>query len=1294
MLLPKRRFARVNVRLLAAFAIIVVVLVAGAYVGRKVRRHMQQEAALAQGNAAYERADWPAAVSMLGRWAIAHPEDAQALAKYGRALLALRPLPSDAVSRAVGVYRRLFELDPRDRAVFRRLVLLYETVGEFGELGYVTRRRLEVLPDDPAALLAQAKVLLYRQKTDEACAALTALVDKLSSAEPRPPEVVEACAILSDLAAQADPAGGEPARERETRQWADDAVRYGPASALALVQRAAVPRLLAQRARRAVSAADQQAGAADLTAAEQLQLTDPRVRLMLAEEWLAQRAFDQAAAQLDAAARVDPELLADYVVDPSDWVLARFKVAAALTLLEGAGEDGVRLARETLDQLQDRSQRVEVLPIAVELFLAGGLPADAREQLNAYIAATGSLSDTPQRAEQVAYLQAAIARAENKPYEVIERLEPLAGRVGAPSVMHTLLAEAYALTGQTGRMGAALARDPDRSKPSPDLAKTLARSYLEQGVWDKARELLAAVKDSGDDPDLTLLRLTAELGWASRQRAPQETVESLTAELAKLRDSQPKRADVRVLLAAAAEVQSRFDAAESELRRAVDDCDDPLTALLPLARLYAWQRRAAEAQQVLGGACERYGTRAAPHLALADLLVGRQQPDQARAALRRGLEQVSDAGENRRVALRLAWLDAAYGDPAAGLATLRKLAAADPRDVQARVLLLELPGPQKDAATAQRLVDEIKAAEGSAGLMWRFHQARLWLAGENPRERQGEIAELLQYCIDAEPRWTAPALRFGQFYEALGDPTRAEAVYRYEFRVTDDAEVADRLLALLQREKRFPEARELLARLERKLDEQALSARRLALAVQEGRYAEALRELELRLAGEKKDPLDLVRLAALSYLQNRDAQRALSYLDQAAALGAEAATVARTRVHILRQEQRLEEAEAVLNELVRTQPRPEAYLLRARYYLSQEQPDLAERDYIELARVAQDASGPALLGEFYAGSGRLDQAIDTWDQGLKQYPEAVPLKRGLTKALLMRWRAEDRARAESLLTQLQASLPDDADLLWVRAVARFREGTAAGADEARALLRKALGCPVAGAETYRGLAQLALQLGEAPVARDLALRGLLANPGDTELLLWRARAELAMNDLDAALALCERALAADPDYLPAYAMLALLAYQKGDIPRAEAVYRTLLQKSPQDAEVLNNLAWLLATQRAACEEALAYARQAVALRPEDPNFRDTLATALKCLGKLNDARDEWRRSAEMSPVGSSARAVALLNLARVCSELTDWSAAEPHMKELTALAADSAGPLSAEQRAELGRLLEARSQKP
>ncbi len=1456
-----------RLKILAVTALVAVVLAGGAYVGWKARKRAMVNAALVEGTAAYERGDWETARRMLGRWISVHPDDTAVLAKYARAQLSLRPLPSDAIRQAIGAYRVLLRTSPADEPAFRRLALLYELTGNFGELEHIADKRLAAVPDDPAAILARAKSLLYREKPEACREQLEALVQRLGEREPQRPELVEACILLGALTAQAVPAGGDAARAAEALGWLTRALEHQPESAAALVQRAALRRTLADRTRRPLSAADAQAARDDLEQAEKLPLPDPRARLALAEEWLAHREYDRAAVVLEAAGKLDPESLTDVFVDPADWMVALFAQNAKLALLTAQRERGVQLAQEALERLRGRPQRTQVIPFAVELFVLADRTLEARELLDEYLDAMKLVRAGAAGEEQTAYLQAIVASAENQPYRVIELLEPVADRPTARPLIRVMLAEAYSRTGQIGRATKVLAQERAERPTTPQTAMQLARLHLGRGAWTEALDALAPLEETQRDADVQLLELAARLGLAGQE--PPEKRSALLAELAgglaRLREAEPQRSDVRILLASVAEQQGRPEVAEAELRRAGAECADPLPALLALSRLQASAGRPEEAVAGLRSACERFAERATPWLALADLLASRSRPDEARAVLRGGVEAVTSPEDRRRVAVALASLDILHGEAAGGIAALRALAAEDMGDVQVRALLLEVPEVSQDRAGAQQLVDQIKAAEGGSGLVWRLQQARVWLAGPERHARQGEIVELLRYCIEADPTRIVPVLLLGRAYEDAGDFAAAEAVYHGGFRATGAPEVADRLVALLQRQKRYSEVRALLAQVAQKLDERMLSSWRIALAVGEGQYGEAVNELELRLAGRQKDPLDLVRLAGLSYAQTRAAERALAYLDQAAALGADPPTVTRTRVAILRAERREDEAEQALNDLVGQAASPEAYTLRASYYIGTGREDLAERDYRELARISKDGFGHALLGEFYAQTGRLDRAIDTWMEGLQVHPDATQLKRGLSKALLTRKQPGDREIAATLLDELRQELPDDTDLLWIMAVRNADAGTPEKRASARELLKQAVVSSPAGAETYRGLAELAFRLEDFATARDLAQRGARLHPDNAGLLLLQTRAELALGNLDAArqaamatrlieprnpealeilieiairrkdtaglegalaivrqlvqeeperdawqilrarvhaglgqpdvalsalevfaqtdagrasvpthltlhdlyrkrgdaaaaeralaaagalapdhlavvharlvalaeakrfdevlelakqqqqrerprpeillsaasllgaspahldaaLALCQQAVELNPEDARAYLSLGELAYGKGDVERSIAAYRAALRIDPAQPEALNNLAWVLAEKRAAYAEALTHARQAVALRPGDANFRDTLAFILRNTpGKLKEARDEFRRCAELAGAGSPLRARALFNLAQVCSALEEWDAVPGHLKD--ALAAENGGQVfTPDERAQIEQLLRA-----
>jgi Tfp pilus assembly protein PilF len=62
----------------------------------------------------------------------------------------------------------------------------------------------------------------------------------------------------------------------------------------------------------------------------------------------------------------------------------------------------------------------------------------------------------------------------------------------------------------------------------------------------------------------------------------------------------------------------------------------------------------------------------------------------------------------------------------------------------------------------------------------------------------------------------------------------------------------------------------------------------------------------------------------------------------------------------------------------------------------------------------------------------------------------------------------------------------------------------------------------------------------------------------------------------------------------------------GKLSAAEDAYRAALKQLPDNAEVLNNLAWLLHTRKKSLDEAESLAARAVQLEPNRQAFKDTL----------------------------------------------------------------------------------------
>jgi hypothetical protein len=119
-------------------------------------------------------------------------------------------------------------------------------------------------------------------------------------------------------------------------------------------------RAFAERARRALTESEADGIRSDLETAAQADELEPRVRLALSDEWLAQRAYDRAAALLAAADSLAPDSLTDYYVDPGDWTAALFAQHASTRSRPARTSVARNWPGAVLARLQDRPLRQQV----------------------------------------------------------------------------------------------------------------------------------------------------------------------------------------------------------------------------------------------------------------------------------------------------------------------------------------------------------------------------------------------------------------------------------------------------------------------------------------------------------------------------------------------------------------------------------------------------------------------------------------------------------------------------------------------------------------------------------------------------------------------------------------------------------------------------------------------------------------------------------------------------------------------------------------------------------------------
>ncbi len=1180
---------KVNVKVLVILIVVVVALGVALVAARQVRRNILSKRDFEAGTVAYEKGDWVTAYKHFQEYLGRNPDDLEILKKYAEARLAVRPTEPGHLSQAMVAYRRILQLDPLQDTPYEKLAMLYAGLNNFEDLAYIANMRLEHEPNDLNAPLWLSEALVRLNRTNEARETLSKFIERLERDSDDHEEYVRACAQMSTLEVASNMAGSTG----RALEWLNKAIARFPNSVEALAARARF-----YRAAPTVPDVDQDQrrllARQDLTKADEIGTTDPRIRLFLAEEWMAHGEFDKVAAELEAADRLSTEDLEERYFDLNTWTVERFKVASELMMRTGRFAEGVTLAAEVLDQLEERGHRISVLPGAIRLYVAAGDEAHAAQAavlLKEYEDALYVMQKAGQAKLELAYLQALVARAQGDSYGVIDALQPIIASGSSYPELLRLLAEAFSRTDQPRRAVDMMLREL-RNRPNDlGLIVRLINEYIRLQDWTQALEMAKVAEsilptEASQDTaaaavTVRLLRIEAAIYVAGEQEPPDlAQLEALQEELATLRadEKNAKRLDIRMFQArigvymaqAEQDEQARrqkFADVAEELRRAIQECDKPLRAEMQLVRLYADTEQTDQAIEACQAACERHPETAEPWLLLADLQVNSGDPNSAIQSLQKAQATIATPGEKRSLTMQQALLELIYGDRTTGIELLSELAARDPRDIRARTLLLDVREVRADSARTEQLVQELEKAEGQTGLMWRLYRASTWLSGPDWRLRQQEIVELLQYCIDADPQWVAPPMLLAELYGKLGDTGRVEETCRQALvRNPSAVLIADKLVTLLEEQDRFSDAQEV--RQQAQPGSRVTSIWNYNSAVRAEDWSRAVDELLLRISNDEKnqDVESRVMLAGLLHEKMHDSERALVYLDEAEAIASPSLATSHLRAEILRTQGHDDQAQQILDDYVRGRGDFTAYLLRAGFHLSEGQLEQAEADYKKLTSFSdpgEKTAGYALLSDFYANQQRIDQAIATLEEGLHANPDDLALQSTLMRRLLRRNSGQDRDRALAILTSLEEKLPQDPGLMQIRAMELLREGDAS-IEAARNKLEEVIRLDSTAVLAYQTLINIAMQQGQYETARGYAIRGVGANPEHPPLLAARGRAEVALGNPEIATELARLALAQDPNSADALAVLVDVAVNTANDDLVKEVATAARRISPTD----------------------------------------------------------------------------------------------------------------------------------
>lgn len=1163
-----RRAGRIKVRAVVILILVLGLLGAGAFGGHRLRKRVMARNALAAGLAAFDQREWETAITELRGFLRQYPKDVSNLEKYAVANLRVHPRASSHMASAIDAYRRILRRQPGDDAVTDKVCRLYLLVGDYDEAIYVARQRLEIEAHDASATVTLGQALCQRKEYDEARTRLSELVEEHHR------DAVSAYWWLAKIARDSVPDNLTreerdrvlPEAQKEALSWLDRGVQRNPSSAEALARRALFHTGLVP--------ANVEAARADLRAADALSPQDPQVLLLIGQAWVDIPDREGGRAVVSLLDQMPLEALERFDVDREEFALRRFReVVGPYMKLFGTPAEVAAAADRALAELSE-GYRANILPIVVDLFLRANRLDEAekyRDEYREWVVRAGRAA--PVAEEILALLSAHLAYRKNRPFEVIGLLEPVVAANPRSVQGWFLLSQAYLQTDQSRRAVHVLEQYLIR-KPDDLLATTqLVREFVKHRDWRKAEQYAQALRPiEGSNIEARLLRIEAQVRMAiQKSSSSSPSLGPFVAELETVRTAHPLVTPTYVLLAAIAEYENRHDSAIEILQSAIGRCVEPLEARMQLARLLVRLQRNDEALEVMSLATRAHPTASRSWIGLSALLAGVGRLEAARDTLEEAVKITPGTPEGREIATALAQLNLEHFDRTVGLDLLKRLAAENPYEVGPRVMLLELPETAEEAAYSDQLIKELKDIEGErSGVLWRMHRSRLLLLGADWKPREQEIIDLLTKCIETDPAWARPVLILGRLYEHTAQKDKAEQLYRRALEQIPDAlDIVDRLMSVLESQKRFAESQALLSSLDERLQKaSALSMHRIGQALGTKEYDSAIKELEMRVAADPKDSNARIILARLVHDQFKDTTRALKLLDDAQALDPESMTVPAVRSLIFFLDGQLDKALAVLDGEVTKRHDFRAHLLRAEFNVSRGALEAAERDYVFLTTLAgSEAGGFEVLGKFYFRTDRRAEAIQAWERAVQLDPELTSARRILMKTLLAGKEESEQQRGGSMLDAMLAETPADAELLQVRAAYLLQRGTPQDRAEAEKVLEQVVGVDPRAVTAYITLIQTSYNRGELTRAADLVTEALKANSSNPDLLLAAAQVEVARRNVSRAKELALAAIEKDPKRVTGYVFLAELAADSHDYEEAVGQITQAIQLAPEDLVV-------------------------------------------------------------------------------------------------------------------------------
>lgn len=1174
---------------LVVIILLIVAVGAGLYGLHKYRKKAAATKALASGLVASDAREYTKAANELGRYVAANSQDIPVLMKYADAQIKRRPQSRASVSQAVAALDKVLRLQPGHAEAAEQLITLFLGADRPAEAEHAAEAWCAAAPDNATAQRYLAQAYWAGGKRAKAVEILA----KLSKAHPEDPDTASLY-VSAILAGEAESLGSAPATatapggdgsatapavaaalDRLFANWdrclvmLDEVVARNPNSATARITRAAHSLGIAKFA---VTAKDlhraeecRRRVAEDLVEAAKLESVTWKEAVQLA------RLFSETGMLADANAQLDrAETLAPTEVD---IYLVRCGLAIDLSDAEGGAAVLDRALKLSLGE-----GRYDLLAPAVELYAMANRPRDARARLE-----EARKPDTP--VEVLRYLEGVAAFADGNVADAIPKLEEalkLAPEDPRLVGAYLWLGRAYVASGNPRRAILPYRAYIQRATKAKRLAATghleLSHVYAELGRWEDAAK--ASFEAGGSHyaarpAMLRTLQMRSLLSRPGGAKPDPRQIEVLYEATRQWSAGAPKDVELRIQLARLTYYRGQLDEAVKMLKSTRDEQGEKYATTRALIGIYVEASMYKEAIEECTAAIASADRARVPswQATLAEVYALQGDQEMARKTFTAAAEQATGSDRTLIRSSMAEWL-IRQQHPEEARDLLLRILEEEPNNV---AVLLKLLGLKPDTEKFMALVDQLKKVEGASGLNWRYWLAVGWLDSPDWGARRKDIESNLSECLAKDPEFSEAALALGRLYQKVEDWNQVLSVCGKAFALDSrNTQLAQLVLIAATRLQRWGEIDQVLATLPKEPSGDP-SFQRL---VQQLRVEQSLRrgdrEVAIALLEEQvKDATDYTaRLGLAAQLarspDGRD--RALQLLAEAAAIAPDAPEVLVARVQFHVNQLEFKEALDVCGQAIAQKPTARAYQLRAGLHEAQKDLDAAAADLKQMASLEGEAeSGHLALGRLYYRWAQYQQAVESWEAGLKLVPDSVSLRGALAESRLNSQDKTEQEKGRVILEGLLKERPEDERFLLMRAGLQLASGEAAQLKACEDTCNEIVKKNPKSAEAFSLLARTALvQSARALTERDVTRArreraraldyidlGLTANPQDVRLLVMQS--ELLLEDSpNRAEIVARRALALQPSS-----------------ERAATAYAESLRRSGQQGQAIRALARFL-----------------------------------------------------------------------------------------------------------------------